>query len=189
MATDLGADAEAGLATGLDVFGAGLGEIATVSGSTEVNVSGTSTTIRADIYGGGKAGAVDGNTVVNATNLILDGEIFGGGLGTTARVGNSASNDGSTTVNISGTSTVLKKNIYGGGSAGPVYGNTTVTMPEGEVKQNVFGGGLEAVVTGNTNVNVSGGTAGNVYGGGSEGNVDGVATVNVTNAKEVLGNI
>ena len=176
-----------------DVFGAGLGEIATVSGDTEVNVSGTSTTIGANIYGGGKAGAVNGNTVVNATNLILEGEIFGGGLGTTARVGNTGSNDGSTSVNISGTSTLLKKNIYGGGSAGPVYGHTSVTMPEGEVKQNVFGGGLgeTAVVTGNTGVSITGVQTkvdNNVYGGGSAGSVNGEASVSVTDAN-VLGNV
>ncbi len=71
-------------------------------------------------------------------------------------------------------------NIVGGGMAGYVTGNTTVTLTNQSLCQNVFGGGIGIMpaspvgtetygqVLGNAEVNISGGIVkGNVYGGGA----------------------
>ena len=44
--------------------------------------------------------------------------------------------------------------IFGGGNAAPVQGNTSVTITGGEVKRNVYGGGNQAEVSGTTTVTI-----------------------------------
>ena len=69
------------------------------------------------------------------------------------------------------------RNIYGGGDAADIEGNTTVNIATAEGKSayiigSVFGGGNAADVLGNTNVRMSGGYVFNgVFGGGYAGNV------------------
>ncbi len=47
------------------VFGGGLGATATVNGDTKVTVTGDRTTVEGNVYGGGNAGVVNGNTDVH----------------------------------------------------------------------------------------------------------------------------
>ena len=69
------------------------------------------------------------------------------------------------------------RNVFGGGDAANVAGNTTVNIATEEGKSayiigSVFGGGNAADVLGNTNVTVSGGYIFNgIFGGGYAGNV------------------
>ena len=102
--------------------------------------------IRGNIYGGGEAAPVTGNTMVTlhssritkitgtAPNLDTTfalknhdtthvcGSVFGGGYGPTAVV------DGNTTVGIFGDATVIDGNVYGGGEAAILTGSTDVQV-------------------------------------------------------------
>ncbi|MBR0170644.1 MAG: chitobiase/beta-hexosaminidase C-terminal domain-containing protein [Bacteroidales bacterium] len=115
--------------------------------------------VRGNVYGGGEAAPVKGNTEVTLyssrakiqsidatdpehpdTTFVtatshhdtthVKGYIFGGGFGRTAVV------DGSTSVGIFGDATVVDGSVYGGGNAGVVTGNTDVQVGY-ELKRNV----------------------------------------------------
>lgn len=131
-----------------DVFGGGQGATAEVTGFPRVLVGGfgdttvnTKTYSRAarifhNVYGGGNAAPLNGNPAVIVRNAVIgpgnasdstDGEVggagtvFGGGYGATSKV------TGNTYVAIHGLSDI-KNNVYGGGNAGVVTGNTHVEM-------------------------------------------------------------
>ena len=140
------------------------------------------------VYGGGKDAAYTPTTPgaypeVNLIKGVVNHDVFGGGLGESATV---TSNP---TVNMRPATkanfTVLG-NIYGGGSAAPVNGSTSLTISNGTIGTMgstspeggyVFGGGLgqTAVVSGDTRVQVTDNTdvEKNVYGGGNGGEVQG----------------
>ena len=120
-----------------NVFGAGKGKSdgSTVStgvyyghlfGNTDVNMTGGSCK---NIYGGGDAAPVTGNTnvTINAASRPAEGEyhvkecVFGGGLGATAVI------NGSTNITITGSS-AIHGNVYGGGNAGLVTGDTHIDI-------------------------------------------------------------
>ena len=134
-----------------DVFGGGLGATATSTsyprvviggfGNNTVN-RGTDTDpvmttyerkvqIFGNVYGGGSAAPVVGNTMVMVRDAVIgpdggdatmkSGIVFGGGLGATAKV------DGETYVGIFGLSDI-KNNVYGGGNAGIVTGSTEIQI-------------------------------------------------------------
>ena len=80
------------------------------------------------VYGGGYGAPVHGNTttLVRGSSVIgrddeTSGMVFGGGYGTTAII------HGDTYVGVFGISEV-KQNVYGGGNAGAVLGNTDVQI-------------------------------------------------------------
>ena len=118
-----------------DVFGGGLGPNTGVSGNVLVEIgryenstlSGTATVIH-DVYGGSAKGEVNTNTsnttTVNLWNGIVNGDVYGGGLGDAS---NAAAVNGNTRVNLngydSGTETI-----------------TPVSMGECVVKGHIFGG-------------------------------------------------
>ena len=66
---------------------------------------------------------ITGSSVIGTTGDTTTGHVFGGG--------DESEVDGSTTVNISGTTQVLG-NVFGGGNEGMVSGNTTVNIRESE---------------------------------------------------------
>ena len=89
-----------------------------------------------NVYGGGNASPVNGNPAVIIRNAVIgpgngsdatdqevggDGTVFGGGYGASSTV------TGNTYVAIHGLSDI-KNNVYGGGNAGVVTGNTHVEM-------------------------------------------------------------
>lgn len=150
------------------VYGGGLGESAVVTGNPRVNVSGGivgnkttmvgATMITGDVFGGGSQAALTGNAIVTLSdNANVYNCVYGGGLGEKAIVtGNpQVTMTGGTvgyTETVDGKQVVSGGDVFGGGNAAAVQGNTNVHISGGEVKHNVYGGGNQAKVTGKTNV-------------------------------------
>ncbi len=121
------------------VFGGGLGKATTVDGNVTVNVGSstyagnTSVTIWGSVYGGGALGSVntntDNTTLVNLFKGVVNGNVFGGGLGD---INNAAGVKGNATVKLNennGTCEVT----------GSIFGcNNTKGTPEGHVLVHVF---------------------------------------------------
>ena len=105
-------------------------------------------------YGGGNEGTVTGNTYVHVKNSNLSESIYSGGNGATAVV------YGTTNLNIDGTSTVIGKNVFGGGNKSATGDETsnnsvsTVNIVGGEIHGNVYGGANTSVVYGYTQTNI-----------------------------------
>lgn len=101
--------------------------------------------------------ALAGGGAAAQTNVVVHGNVFGGG--------NAAEVQGSTTVLMQGNA-LVKNSVYGGGAMAETGTNTTVTIEGGTVGDgtadhgNVFGGGLGEL-------------------GGTAANVGGNATVNI----------
>ena len=152
-----------------NVFGGGFGSTARVTANPRVNLIGG--TVNGHIFGGGEAAPVTGNPLVTANNGSVT-NLYGGGLGQSAIVtGNPAVN-----VNLtSGTLTVI--DVFGGGDAAAVTGNTSVTLTAGSV-QKLFGGGNAASVSGTTTVTLTAGSvSGGVYGGCNASGSVGAVTI------------
>ena len=207
--------------TGGDVFGGGKGTSATVMANPTVRIGYDETTmssylptslptgyslpasyatsVAGNVYGGGDAAPVTGNTVVtyNESNIssTVD-KLFGGG--------NAAGVSGTSTVTL--TAGKVSSGVYGGcNSEGDVGGDINVYINGGTVgisntaRANVHGGGYGSQTTTGNSVNVfignSSGTPtiyGDVYGGSGFGNVNNAATdqttVTLTNGT-IYGNI
>ena len=106
-----------------DIFGGGLGSTALVTANPKVVLGGFGKTVEVlgNAYGGGSAAPTTGNPTVLMESGLVKGNLFGGGLGKSALV------KGNTKVHVRGISTV-DNNVYGGGSAGEVEGNTSVVV-------------------------------------------------------------
>ena len=138
-----------------DVFGAGLGQTATVYANPKViigcdtNTSGTprTVTVLGNVYGGGSAAPVYGNPTVQTLskdgvcNTTLNGNVYGAGYGSTAVTTTVGAVDGDhpkghgngkTTVDIRGNRTTVEGNVYGGGNAGILNGSTDVIIGDYE---------------------------------------------------------
>ena len=176
-----------------NVFGGGYGSSTNIATSTTVNVGGgtlvsnlvsgsTTDYENGNVYGGGDAGTVTGNTNVTVSGGTMN-NVFGagkGGSGVTALI------SGQTRVNVSGGT---MNNVYGGGEAGNIEVSSgvasNVTIQGGTIREDVFGGGRLGKTTGNVIVNVfDGNITGNVYGGAfgrrEEVFIAGTHTVNIT---------
>lgn len=98
-------------------------------------------------------GTYDAST--STTQYLVNYDVFGGGLGTTAHVyGNPHVNIGD---GASGHTVRVGRNVFGGGSLAPVTGSTAVKVVGKNtttVVNNVYGGGNQATVTGNTDVQI-----------------------------------
>ena len=113
-----------------DVFGGGLGSGAVVTGSPKVTIGAKKESVAypcrvgGDVFGGGNAAAVNGNTDVEVTNqAVVNRNVFGGG--------NTAAVSSNTEVKLTGAAKV-HGNVYGGGNQGQIGGNTKVIV-NGEV--------------------------------------------------------
>lgn len=130
-----------------DVFGGGLGATATTTSYPRVVIGGfedgsktvnetpvtyhRAARIFGNAYGGGSMAPVKGNTYVLVRDAVIgrddevesftSGNLFGGGYGSTSKV------MGDTYVGVFGLSDI-KSNVYGGGNAGIVTGNTEVVV-------------------------------------------------------------
>lgn len=153
--------------------------------NTTVTVSGG--TINNNVYGGGEEGTVTGNTNVVISGGSVK-NVYGAGLGTEANaISDNANIGGTTTVTVSGGN--ITQSVYGGGENGAVGYNSTgsnslVVVSGGTIGENVFGGGNNGFTNGPTIVNMDGGTVeGSVFGGafGKKGKVyvAGLRTVNM----------
>ncbi len=109
------------------------------------------------VYGAGNKAAYTGSPLVNMQSGTVRHAIYGGGLGETAVVtGNPQVKMTGGTVGyierVNSEDVVRGGDVFGGGNAAAVEGNTNVHIAGGEVKRNVYGGGNQAKVTGKTNV-------------------------------------
>ena len=109
-----------------NVYGGGLGVNATVTGSPKVTIGAERESVAypcrvgGDIFGGGNAAAVNGNTNVEIKNrATVGGNVFGGG--------NDAAVSTNTEVKIVNKAKIYG-NVYGGGNMGEVLGNTKVIV-------------------------------------------------------------
>jgi hypothetical protein len=143
-----------------DVFGGGLGlatfaEAGRVSGNTNVTINGGS--IYGSVYGGGALGDVGKITKNSETYDYTWKDINGNALGTDI-----TKNTGNCKIEISGTSTLIRGDVFGASQGlgddfwcekGMVY-STYVGISNGTVNGNVYGGGKIARVEGNTEVKI-----------------------------------
>ena len=141
-----------------------------------------------NVYGGGNLAAYNAPSnkpnypKVNIKNGEVSGSVYGGGLGTSAVVtGNPKVNVGDNT--NSGFAKV-DGNVYGGGNAAKVSGNTHVVYNDNNTASsvtNLFGGGNQAGVTGTATVDMTNGKVSTgIYGGcNTTGDVAGAIAVNV----------
>ncbi len=113
-----------------NVFGGGLGAGAVVTGSPKVTIGAKRESVAypcrvgGDVFGGGNAAAINGNTYVEVTNrAVVNRNVFGGG--------NAAAVSTNTEVKFTGAAKVYG-NVYGGGNQGQVGGDTKVIV-NGEV--------------------------------------------------------
>ena len=139
-----------------------------------------------NVFGGGNNAPYPGDPEVNIINGTISLDVFGGGKGPGATVtGNPV-----VTVGSSGKTVIVNGNVYGGGDAAPVTGNTQVAIGNSStVRTKVFGGGNQAGVSGNATVQLTSGTVGNtdvtdatggIYGGcNSSGTIGGNSSVTV----------
>ncbi len=181
-----------------NLYGAGEGESAVVgeaylvvkdgandSFATIGTYSGNVCNYGGQIFGGGKAGKVQGNKAAGIngnTHLDLSGhvkvvEVYGGGEGVTAQTDY-------TYVKIHDNANNIEE-VYGGGLSGPIIGtidNNEITVELINAKvTTVFGGGYNAGVAGIINLSIIGNsTVGFVYGGNYEsGNIQDSITVTI----------
>lgn len=162
-----------------NVYGGGYGAPAKVTGNPIVTLEGA--TVTGNIFGGGDAAPVQGNPTVTAMYGSA-AKIFAGGKGATAVV----TGNPTAVLNKTDDQTLTVTEIYGGGDAAEVTGNTNVTLTKGAVT-NAFGGGNAAAINGNTLVTIANATASNVYGGGNLAGVTETATINMTGGNVTTG--
>ncbi len=173
------------------VFGGGKGNETYVSGDTYVTIKdndkGYDLKINGSIYGGSEEGAITGgstieikdNTSTTNSKVSLEGNVYGGGKGTTARAATTGGNvlvtvdggdydndktkifggcnvrgtiDGGITVNIGETADTTAYQVYGGGNQADVTNITSsvyVNIYENSTVDSAYNGGNSAGIQGN----------------------------------------
>lgn len=121
-----------------------------------------------NVYGGGNMAPYTPTTntarpEVTIKNGTVNNAVFGGGLGSgatvtaspTVTVGDNTTGYKATVGGTKIDSTPGDGNVFGGGNAAKVFGNTEVKiLYNTDIKGNVYGGGNAASVSGNTKVNI-----------------------------------
>ena len=173
-----------------NVFG-GNNNSGTITGAITVNIEKKTNPCVweiGNVFGGGNLAEYGGTPIVNVKNGAV-ANVYGGGNGDPSSTTQVPGQVAGTNVTIGDANTnysaVVTGNVYGGGNAAKVSGDTKVTYNDSNTTSAVgklFGGGNQAGVTGTAEVAMSNGTVNNgVYGGCNEnGNVSGDITVNVT---------
>lgn len=153
-----------------NVFG-GNNESGTIAGEVHVDISHVpavtayGSTDVDYVYGGGNLAPYTVGTasknfpMVNMISGQVRYALYGGGLGASAIVtGNPQVRMTGGVVGYSETvdEAVIVRggDVFGGGNAAAVKGNTSVVITGGEIKHNVYGGGNQADVSGTTNVKI-----------------------------------
>ena len=172
-----------------NVFG-GNNQSGSISGTITVNIEKTGDCAWQvlNVYGGGNLASYDGSPAVNIKNGHVTNNVYGGGKGDPTDETQTKGSVKGSVVTIGDTEhaayeATIGGDVYGGGDAAKVDGNTLITYNKANnAAAKLFGGGNAAGVTGTTTVNMSDGSiSGGVYGGcNSKGSVAGTATVNVT---------
>ena len=175
-----------------------------ITGNVKVNIDGNNVKIADgnNIYGGGKAGKIDGTISLKINNVELKNNIYGAGDGENATVENSIvskSNDivevENKVVDLKITNSVINGTVFGGGNSADVYGSILVYVTDKSNITNAIYGGCNNANVGeednpqNTYVYVSNaiiGTeennkvlGGEVFGGGNIGLVYGNTTIEI----------
>ena len=169
-----------------NVFG-GNNTSGTIYGTIQVNIEKNNQSCGwyvGNVYGGGNLADYTGSPAVNIKNGTVNGNVYGGGKGETALVtGNPVVTVGDLADGHSAYAAVVLGDVYGGGDAAAVSGNTSVTLQKTNSSVGrLFGGGNAAGISGNTAVNMSLGTVTTaLYGGcNTTGTVGGTSAVTVT---------
>ena len=169
-----------------NVFG-GNNTSGTIYGTIQVNIEKNNQSCGwyvGNVYGGGNLADYTGSPAVNIKNGTVSGNVYGGGKGETALVtGNPVVKVGDLADGHSAYAAVVLGDVYGGGDAAAVSGNTSVTLQKANSSVGrLFGGGNAAGISGNTAVNMSLGTVTTaLYGGcNTTGTVGGTSAVTVT---------
>ena len=158
-------------------------------GTVTVTINSTGSGSISKVFGGGNQAAYTGTPSVVINNGTV-GNVFGGGLGSSAVVtGGTSVTIGTTT---SGKVVTITGDVYGGGDEAAVTGTTSVLVVSNcnnTINGDVYGGGNAANV-GATDVDINGGVIeGRVFGGGhgdknsnpqKEANVGGNVAVDIT---------
>lgn len=177
------------------VFG-GNNTSGTISGTITVNVEWNSSNCYkylGSVFGGGNLAEYSGSPVVNIKNGTVNGNVFGGGNGDPNDATQVKGSTGTPTVTIGDLTNnayqaIVTGDVYGGGNAAKVTGNTSVTVQNANTTVgNAYGGGNAAPITGTTLLTMNGGTAGNLYGGGNAAGVGSTATVNMNGGTVTTG--
>lgn len=144
------------------------GNAADVNGQTNITFNNSSAAI---VYGGGNQGVVDSNSQITLTKATLT-TLYGGG--------NAGSIDGDVTITIND---LTATNIYGGGNAGDIKGNVIVNAEgikeDGTNTTNLYGGGYSGNVEKNTSLTLTDCILSESFGGGYSGYVSGNATTEI----------
>ena len=154
----------------------------TISGTITVNVNLDDCASLDYVYGAGNKAPYTGSPIVNVNNGTVNKSVYGGGKGATAVVtGNPVVTIGDATA---AHYVIVTENVYGGGDAAAVTGNTSVTYNDNNANStvaNLFGGGNAAGVSGTATVTLtSGKVLTGVYGGcNASGKVGGAIALNI----------
>ena len=115
---------------------------------TDVNIGGNAK-VKKSVYGGSENGfvqydtdvSIQGSCEIGTSGTTSEGNVYGGGRGIS---GNTIAGpvSGNSAVTINGGTTY--GSVYGGGAYGVVKENVTVNVTGGEVKKDVYGGGALA---------------------------------------------
>ena len=154
-------------ATVTNIFGGNQGGTGDGGETTNATINIEGTTAQ-NIYGGNQNKGITRNTTINIKgNSVINGELYGGGLGT--EIGR---NDavGSTTINITGGT--IENDINGGSKNSTVYGTTNINIGKDAVTD-------DTLTAGNIVIN------GNIYGSGDSENED-YNTVSVHGETHIL---
>jgi len=184
------------------VFGAN-NNSGSISGTITINVDKDETKTCGwyvgDVFGGGNQAAYTAPAgtkdfpLINLKKGDISGSVYGGGYGDPAD-NTKGVVDGNPHINIIGS--VVKTNVYGGGSMADLKGGVDIEVTGGGVEGDIYGGGALADTNtegGTTVINLLGGTVHNVFGGGlgdatTAAHVGGDVTVTL-DGSAVTGNI
>lgn len=140
-----------------------------------------------DVFGGGNLAVYGGVPQVNVMNGIV-ANVYGGGNGNPSDPTQVPGQVAGSLVTIGDSETnhtaIVTDNVYGGGNAAKVSGNTHVVYNDNNTSSsvsNLFGGGNQAGVTGTATVDMTNGKVSTgIYGGcNTTGDVAGAIAVNV----------
>ena len=154
----------------------------TISGTITVNVNLDDCATLGYVYGAGNQASYTGSPTVNVNYGTVSHSVYGGGKGAGAVVtGNPVVTIGDATA---AHCAIVTENVYGGGDAAAVTGNTTVIYNDNNASStvaNLFGGGNAAGVSGTSTVTLtSGKVLTGIYGGcNASGTVGGAIALNI----------
>ncbi len=155
------------------VYGAGAEGKVTLTGGSEVTLSGPGVTIGDSVFGGGLKESLTASSIL--VNIVGDTTVnscvYGAGSEGEVDVG-----EGTVSVHVGGKARV-SGSVFGGGLKAKMYGNTDLTIDgEARILSSVYGGGdvgerdqtdteMEVLVSGSSNIYVHGSYVEGVYSG------------------------